>query len=66
MKCIMIEIDTLKELFRIKRRLREQNERYLRIINRWRLKREEEEIAEAFREREGGTDRYQGLFNFRF
>ena len=57
---ILIKISTLKELYKTNRKLREQNERYLRIIDRWRLEREEEEILCK------GTDRYKGLFNFIF
>jgi hypothetical protein len=64
MKYIMIDVDTLKQLYRTNRKLRDRCKRYLWIIDRWRMEKEEE--AEEYTRRERGTDRFKGLFNFRF
>jgi hypothetical protein len=57
----MVKVETLKALYRANRKLREQNEKYLRIINRQQdllLTVEEEALTDK--------DRYKGLFNFNF
>jgi hypothetical protein len=60
-KYIMIDVETLKELYKTNRKLRDRCKRYLWIIDRWRMEKAEEE--EKFYAR---RERGKGLFNFRF
>jgi hypothetical protein len=60
----MIDVETLKELYRRNRVLQSQNERYLRMIERYRAE-EAEGIIYPYEETEY-KDRFKGLFNFSF
>jgi hypothetical protein len=63
-KYIMIDVETLKELYKANRKLRDQNARYLRMLDRYRAK-EADDIIYPYEE-DLGTDRFKGLFNFNF